>query len=196
MGTFFWMNILRWCAVRMSVTPLETCLLYGMFGSGLIPMGYARYVSLVLVTFWSILTHMFYDIMKINASWWHPGLLLYPLPPRFQSPAWGGPSEQTDPEYRFSHYTIIEQTDPEYRLSHYTIMGNLYSGSVCSRGPPHAGSWKRGGSGYTRSPGWSWCMIIHYGIKHMSQDWPEGDQNETDIAGVSHRNQPWTKHAI
>ena len=101
--------------------PLETCLLYGMFRSGLIPMGYARYVSLVLVTFWSILTHMFYDIMKINASWWHPGLLLYPLPPRFQSPAWGGPSEQTDPEYRFSHYTIIEQTDPEYRLSHYTI---------------------------------------------------------------------------
>ena len=32
----------------MSVTTLETCLLYGMFGSGLIPMGYASYVSLFL----------------------------------------------------------------------------------------------------------------------------------------------------
>ena len=68
MSALYGMEMLRWCAIRMSVTPLETCLLYGMFGSGLNPMGYARYVSLVLVTFWSILTHMFYDIMKINAS--------------------------------------------------------------------------------------------------------------------------------
>ena len=37
-----WMKILRWCAVRMSVTPLEICLLHGMFSSGSIPMGYAR----------------------------------------------------------------------------------------------------------------------------------------------------------
>ena len=40
----------------MSVTPLKTCLVYGMVGSGLIAIGYARYVSLGLVTFWSILS--------------------------------------------------------------------------------------------------------------------------------------------
>ena len=41
MSALYWMRILRWCAVTMSVTTLETCLLYGMFGSGFIPMGYA-----------------------------------------------------------------------------------------------------------------------------------------------------------
>ena len=35
----------------MSATPLETCLLHGMFSSGLIPMGYALYISLGLVQF-------------------------------------------------------------------------------------------------------------------------------------------------
>ena len=50
------MKILRWCAVRMSVTPLEMCLTYGLFSSGIIPVRYARYVSLGLVTFWSILS--------------------------------------------------------------------------------------------------------------------------------------------
>ena len=39
--------------------PVEACLLYGMFSSWLIPMGYARYVSLVMDIFWSFLTHMF-----------------------------------------------------------------------------------------------------------------------------------------
>ena len=28
MSALYWMKILRWCAVRMSVTPLETCLLW------------------------------------------------------------------------------------------------------------------------------------------------------------------------
>ena len=56
----------EWCDVRMSVTPLGTCLLYGIFGSGLIPMGYAHYVSLVLVTSWSISTHMFLSCLCIR----------------------------------------------------------------------------------------------------------------------------------
>ena len=56
MNAFYWMKILRWCAVRMSVTPLEMCLTYGLFSSGIIPVRYARYVSLGLVTFWSILS--------------------------------------------------------------------------------------------------------------------------------------------
>ena len=27
-STFYWMKMMKWCAARMSVTPLETCLLW------------------------------------------------------------------------------------------------------------------------------------------------------------------------
>ena len=55
MNALYWMKILTWCAVKTSVTPLETCLLYGMIDLELIPMGYARYVG---SSFGHLLVHL------------------------------------------------------------------------------------------------------------------------------------------
>ena len=44
-------SIGRWCVVRMSATPRWKHAFYDMFSSALIPMGYALYISLVLVQF-------------------------------------------------------------------------------------------------------------------------------------------------
>ena len=56
MSAFYWMKMLRWCAVRMSVTPLETCLLWYVWfwvdSDGIRPLYQSSFV-----TFWLILTH-------------------------------------------------------------------------------------------------------------------------------------------
>ena len=67
MSAFYSMNMLSWSAVMLSVTPLEIWVLFGIFGSGLIPIGCSyRIPGTVLVFFF------FICLVLYQSSFGHP----------------------------------------------------------------------------------------------------------------------------